>query len=92
MKKIVCPDEVLLVFDAMTGQEAVTVAQEFHSRIGVPGLVLTKMDGDARGGAALSITSVTGIPVKFIGVGEKIDGLEMFHPDRLPPGYWVWGM
>ena len=83
VKKIVCPDEVLLVVDAMTGQEAVTVAQEFHGRIGVTGLVLTKMDGDARGGAALSITSVTGIPVKFIGVGEKIDGLEMFHPDRI---------
>jgi len=77
------PDEVLLVVDAMTGQESVSVAEEFHSRIGLTGLVLTKMDGDARGGAALSITSVTGIPVKFIGVGERVDALDQFHPDRL---------
>jgi signal recognition particle subunit SRP54 len=77
------PDEVLLVVDAMTGQESVSVAEEFHSRIGLTGLVLTKMDGDARGGAALSITSVTGIPVKFIGLGERIDALDQFHPDRL---------
>ena len=83
IKTAVSPDEVLLVVDAMTGQEAVNVAQEFHSRIGITGLVLTKMDGDARGGAALSITSVTGIPVKFIGVGEKIDGLDIFYPDRI---------
>ncbi len=83
VKKTVCPDEVLLVVDAMTGQDAVNVAEEFHRRIGVTGLVLTKMDGDARGGAALSITSVTGIPVKFLGVGENIDGLEIFHPDRI---------
>ena len=83
IKAVASPDEVLLVVDAMTGQEAVNVAQEFHSRIGITGLVLTKMDGDARGGAALSITSVTGIPVKFIGVGEKIDGLDIFYPDRI---------
>jgi len=81
--KSVEPDEVLLVVDAMTGQEAVNVAEEFHSRIGVTGLILTKMDGDARGGAALSITSMTGIPVKFIGVGERVDALDQFHPDRL---------
>ena len=81
--KAVDPDEVLLVVDAMTGQESVNVAEEFHSRIGLTGLVLTKMDGDARGGAALSITSVTGIPVKFIGLGERVDALEQFHPDRL---------
>ncbi len=83
IKKAIEPDEVLLVVDAMTGQESVNVAREFHDRIGVSGLVLTKMDGDARGGAALSITSVTGIPVKFIGTGERVDGLELFHPDRL---------
>ena len=77
------PDEVLLVVDAMTGQEAVNVAEEFHKQIGLTGLVLTKMDGDARGGAALSITSVTGLPVKFMGVGEAVNALEEFHPDRL---------
>ncbi len=81
--KSINPTEVLLVVDAMTGQESVNVAQDFHDRIGLTGLVLTKMDGDARGGAALSITSVTGIPVKYIGVGERIDALEKFHPDRL---------
>ena len=83
IRDVTQPDEVLLVVDAMTGQESVSVAEEFHSRIGLTGLVLTKMDGDARGGAALSITSVTGIPVKFIGVGERVDALDQFHPDRL---------
>ena len=83
IKKIVDVHEVLLVVDAMTGQEAVNVAEAFHEKIGLTGLVLTKMDGDARGGAALSITSVTGVPVKFIGVGERVDDLEIFHPDRL---------
>lgn len=77
------PTETLLVLDAMTGQEAVRVAEEFHERLNVTGLVLTKMDGDARGGAALSITKVTGIPIKFIGTGERIDALEQMHPDRL---------
>ena len=77
------PVETLLVLDSMTGQDAVRVAEEFHERIGVTGLVLTKMDGDARGGAALSITKVTGIPIKFIGTGEQMDALEVFHPDRL---------
>ena len=83
IQRSINPTEVLLVVDAMTGQESVNVAQDFHDRIGLTGLVLTKMDGDARGGAALSITSVTGIPVKYIGVGERIDALEKFHPDRL---------
>ena len=77
------PVETLLVVDAMTGQEAVTVAQGFAAAIPVTGLVLTKIDGDARGGAALSIGAVTGIPVKFLGTGEKTDALEVFHPDRL---------
>ena len=77
------PTEILLVADAMTGQEAVSVAQAFHERLGVTGLILTKMDGDARGGAALSIRSVTGVPIKFIGTGEKVDALEPFYPDRL---------
>jgi len=83
IKKSVDVHEVLLVVDAMTGQEAVNVAEVFHEKIGLTGLILTKMDGDARGGAALSITSVTGVPVKFIGVGERVDDLEIFHPDRL---------
>ena len=83
IKGVVDPDETLLVVDAMTGQDAVNVAEEFHKRIGVTGLVLTKMDGDARGGAALSITAVTGIPVKYVGIGETLDGIEPFYPDRL---------
>jgi len=77
------PVETLLVVDAMTGQEAVSVAQAFAAAVPVTGLVLTKIDGDARGGAALSISAVTGIPVKFLGTGEKTDALEVFHPDRL---------
>ena len=83
IKRAVSPSETLLVVDAMTGQDAVRAAQEFHDRIGVTGLILSKLDGDARGGAALSIVSVTGIPIKFIGTGERIDALEQFHPDRL---------
>ena len=79
----VTPSETLLVVDAMTGQEAVRVAEAFHARLPVTGLVLTKMDGDARGGAALSIRGVTGIPIVYLGTGERPDGLEAFHPDRL---------
>ncbi len=79
----VSPNETLLVLDAMTGQESVNVAESFAGRIQVTGLALTKLDGDARGGAALSITSVTGIPVKYVGTGERSDALEQFHPDRL---------
>jgi signal recognition particle subunit SRP54 len=75
--------ETLLVVDAMTGQEAVNVAEAFHAAVPITGLVLTKIDGDARGGAALSISAVTGLPVKFLGTGEKTDALEPFHPDRL---------
>ena len=77
------PTETLLVVDAMTGQEAVRVAEAFHQRLPLTGLVLTKMDGDARGGAALSIRSVTGLPITFVGTGERVDALEPFHPDRL---------
>ena len=83
VKAVASPAETLLVVDAMTGQDAVQVAEEFHRRVGLTGLVLTKLDGDARGGAALSITAVTGVPIKFIGTGEQIDELEEFHPDRL---------
>jgi signal recognition particle subunit SRP54 len=77
------PSEVLLVADAMIGQDAVRSAQEFHERLGTSGVILTKLDGDARGGAALSIHAVTGQPIKFIGAGEKYDALEVFHPDRI---------
>ncbi|MCJ7523338.1 MAG: signal recognition particle protein, partial [Dehalococcoidia bacterium] len=77
------PAEVLLVADAMTGQEAVRIAEEFNSTVGLTGVILSKMDGDARGGAALSIASVTGVPIKFVGIGEKVDALEPFYPERM---------
>jgi signal recognition particle subunit SRP54 len=77
------PQEVLLVADAMTGQDAVRVAENFHQRVGLTGLILTKIDGDARGGAAISIRTVTGVPIKFLGTGEKTGDLEQFHPDRM---------
>jgi signal recognition particle subunit SRP54 len=83
LKKLLNPQEILFVADAMTGQDAVKSAEEFHKKLALTGVVLTKMDGDARGGAALSIRQVTGQPIKFIGVGEKYDQLEMFHPDRI---------
>lgn len=82
IKAAVNPQEILFVADAMTGQDAVTVAEAFNEKLGLTGVVLTKMDGDARGGAALSIKSVTGAPVKFVGMGEKLSDLEVFHPDR----------
>lgn len=83
IKNAVNPSEILFVADAMTGQDAVNVAEEFHKRLSITGVILTKMDGDARGGAALSINAVTNAPVKFVGVGEKTDALELFHPDRI---------
>jgi len=83
IKKAVNPQEVILVVDAMTGQEAVNAAEGFHEHVNLTGLIMSKMDGDARGGAALSITRVTGVPIKFLGVGERPDGLEAYHPDRL---------
>lgn len=83
IRNAVEPSEVLFVADAMTGQDAVNVAKEFHDRLEITGVVLTKMDGDARGGSALSIKAVTGAPVKYIGVGEKVDQLELFHPERI---------
>jgi signal recognition particle subunit SRP54 len=83
VKEELKPGEVLLVVDAMTGQDAVRMAEEFNSRLGLTGLILTKMDGDARGGAALSIRWVSGVPIKFIGIGEKVDAFEPFYPDRL---------
>ncbi|NWG18235.1 MAG: signal recognition particle protein [Chloroflexi bacterium] len=83
IKRRVNPAEILLVADSMTGQEAVNIAQGFNNRVGITGLILTKVDGDARGGAAISMRIVTGVPIKFLGTGEKIDGFEVFHPDRL---------
>lgn len=83
LKEAFQPTEILFVADAMTGQDAVRSAEEFHKRLGITGVILTKMDGDARGGAALSIRSITGQPLKFIGLGEKPDAFELFHPDRV---------
>jgi signal recognition particle subunit SRP54 len=83
LKRLLNPQEILFVADSMTGQDAVNSADEFHKKLTLTGVVLTKMDGDARGGAALSIRQVTGQPIKFIGVGEKYDALEPFHPDRI---------
>ena len=83
IKRRTSPVEVLLVADAMTGQEAVKIADGFHRQVGLTGLVLTKADGDARGGASISMRAVSGVPIKFLGIGEKLDGLEAFSPDRL---------
>lgn len=83
IKQNVKPHEILLVVDAMTGQDAVTVAEAFNADLGLDGIIMTKLDGDARGGAALSVKAVTGCPIKFAGMGEKLDALEPFHPDRM---------
>lgn len=83
IKAAVKPDEILLVVDAMTGQDAVNIAESFNNDLGLTGVILTKLDGDTRGGAALSVKAVTGCPIKFIGMGEKLDALEVFHPDRM---------
>ena len=83
VRDVAHPTETLLVTDAMTGQDAVTLAREFNEKVGVTGIVLTRIDGDARGGAALSMRAVTGRPIKFLGAGEKLDALEVFHPDRI---------
>jgi len=83
IQKAVQPSEVLLVADAMAGQDAVSVAERFNELLGIDGVILTKMDGDARGGAALSVKAVTGKPIKFVGVGEKVDAIEVFHPERM---------
>lgn len=83
LRQVLRPTEVLFVADAMTGQDAVRSAKEFHERLGITGVILTKLDGDARGGAALSIRAVTNQPIKFAGTGEKLDALEPFHPDRM---------
>ena len=83
VKAAISPQEILLVVDAMTGQDAVNAAEGFHEKVSLTGLIMTKMDGDARGGAALSVTRVTGVPIKYMGVGERPDALELFYPDRM---------
>lgn len=83
MKAQAKPDQVLLVVDAMTGQDAVNVAENFNRRIGIDGVILTKLDGDTRGGAAISVKAVTGKPIKFAGTGEKVEDIELFYPDRM---------
>lgn len=83
MHSRISPHEVILVLDAMTGQDAVQAAEEFHRRVPLSGIIMTKLDGDARGGAALSVTKVTGVPIKFLGTGERVDALDPFYPDRL---------
>jgi len=83
VKALVNPHETLLVADSLTGQDAVNIAKSFNERVKISGIILTRADGDARGGAALSMRSVTGAPIKFLGVGEKLDALEAFHPDRV---------
>ena len=83
IKAAVNPDEILLVIDAMTGQDAVNIAESFNARLEISGVVMTKLDGDTRGGAALSVKAVTGKPIKFAGVGEKLSDIEEFHPDRM---------
>ena len=84
------PSEILLVADAMTGQDAVQVAQNFNEVLDLTGVILTKVEGNARGGAALSMRTVIDKPIKFLGVGEKLDALEVFHPDRLASAFWAW--
>ena len=83
IKELSNPDEIFLVVDAMTGQDAVNVADSFNKQLGLTGVVLTKLDGDTRGGAALSIRAVTDTPIKFVGLGEKMDAIEAFHPERM---------
>ena len=92
IKAAVDPHEILLVVDAMIGQDAVTAASAFDEALDITGVMLTKLDGDARGGAALSIKATTGKPIKFIGVGEKLDAIEVFHPERMASRIWVWAM
>ncbi|MDR1781527.1 MAG: signal recognition particle protein [Bacilli bacterium] len=83
IKGLINPDEILLVVDSLTGQDAINVAQSYHEQLGITGAVLTKLDGDSRGGAALSIKYITGVPIKFIGTGEKLDAIDLFYPDRM---------
>ena len=92
IKAEVQPHEILLVLDAMTGQDAVNVAKSFDETLGIDGIVLTKLDGDTRGGAALSVRAVTGKPIKFVGTGEKLDNWSPSIPTAWLPGSWAWAM
>ena len=92
IKAEVNPTEILLVVDAMTGQDAVNVAKSFNDQLDITGVILSKLDGDTRGGAALSVKQVTGKPIKYASVGEKLSDLEQFHPDRMAPRILVWVM
>ena len=92
IKEAVHVDQTILVVDAMTGQDAVNVAGSFNDKIGVDGVILTKLDGDTRGGAALSIRSVTGRPILYVGMGEKLSDLEQFFPTGWLPGSWEWAI
>jgi signal recognition particle subunit SRP54 len=92
IKRETVPSEILFIADAMTGQDAVRSAQEFHEQVGLTGVILTKMEGDTRGGAALSIKEVTGQPIKFLGVGERYDAIEPFYPDRIAQRILGWAM
>lgn len=90
MKAAIDPTEILLIVDAMIGQDAVNAAKTFDEALDITSVMLTKLDGDARGGAALSIKAVTGKPIKFVGVGEKLDQVELFYPTAWPPVFWAW--
>ena len=92
IKESIHPHEILLVVDAMTGQDAVNAATAFDEALGIDGVLLTKLDGDARGGAALSIRAATGKPIKFVGTGEKLDMIELFHPERMASRIWAWAI
>ena len=88
MKNSINPHEILLVVDSMTGQDAVNIAENFNDQLGIDGVILTKLDGDTRGGAALSIRAVTKCPIKFVGMGEKLEDIEPFYPDRMASDTW----
>ena len=92
IKAAVKPHEILLVVDAMTGQDAVNAAQSFNEWLDIDSVMLSKLDGDARGGAALSVKAVTGKPIKFAGIGEKLEDIEPFHPDGWQTGSWAWAI
>ena len=92
IKSNVKPHEIMLVVDSMIGQEAVNIASKFNEDLGIDGVILTKLDGDSRGGAAISVKKVTGKPIKFIGTGEKLNEIEEFHPDRMASRILEWEM
>lgn len=92
LKELTHPDEIMLVVDAMTGQDAVNVAKAFDDALGIDSVLMSKLDSDTRGGAALSVLAVTGKPIKYVGMGEKLDDFEPFHPERMASVFWGWAM